>query len=160
MCRKSAYNLKASLINRCQALNTHLLPKNLLAHVPIHLTKTTHNNEAKQEGQAEKGILLDAILIDDSDLMRQTWELVSILSAKKLFCFASIADFERQKSTINCKTPIYIDSELGDSIKGEEYAKTLYEQGFKEIYLVTGHPVSHFSEMPWITGIVDKDPPF
>ena len=53
-----------------------------------------------------------------------------------------------------------IDSDLGDGIKGEEIARTIYEKGFKTIYLETGHPPGSFPKMPWIKEIISKEPPW
>jgi len=48
---------------------------------------------------------------------------------------------------------------LNDVIKGQEYAKELYERGFMHIYLATGHP-NKFESMYWIKGVIGKMPPF
>ena len=45
-------------------------------------------------------------------------------------------------------------------MRGEDYAKEIFDQGFKVIYLVTGYPTSQFGVLPWIKSIVDKTPPF
>jgi hypothetical protein len=55
---------------------------------------------------------------------------------------------------------IYIDSNLGEGIKGEEYAKQLYKQGFSKLYLTTGYEAGSFSSMPWLAGVIGKTPPF
>lgn len=142
----TSYHESPDIIQRCEALGLHLLPKNLLAHIPIILMKETTK--------------ADLILIDDSETLRQGWELSAELSGKRILSFASFIQFKAAIPSIDHATPIYIDSELGTDKKGEEYAKELFDIGFKEIYLVTGHPASHFKEMPWIKAIVDKIPHF
>jgi capsular polysaccharide biosynthesis protein len=57
-------------------------------------------------------------------------------------------------------TKIYIDSDLGNNIKGEVCAKQLFDKGFHEIYLATGYSKEGFDEMPWIMAFVGKEPPF
>ncbi|HAF95740.1 MAG: hypothetical protein A2X34_10535 [Elusimicrobia bacterium GWC2_51_8] len=57
-------------------------------------------------------------------------------------------------------TPIYIDSELGEGVKGEDIAKTIHACGFETIYLETGHPPERFAGMPWIKEVISKDPPW
>jgi len=49
---------------------------------------------------------------------------------------------------------------LGDNIKGEQYAKYLYDRGFTDLYLATGYQPEQFGHLPWIKSIVSKEPPF
>jgi hypothetical protein len=60
----------------------------------------------------------------------------------------------------NNNTIIYIDSELGDTLSGQVFAKEIYDHGFKQIYLATGHPSENFGDFPWIKSVVGKTPPF
>ncbi|MBF0104292.1 MAG: hypothetical protein HQM16_03085 [Deltaproteobacteria bacterium] len=69
-------------------------------------------------------------------------------------------DFFKQADQFSKDTPVYIDSSLGDGVKGEAVAKAIYALGFKKIYLATGYKKDHFGEMPWITDVVGKAPPF
>ncbi len=137
-----------TIITRCQTAGIRLLPKNLLAHVPIQLKSPdkpmTH---------------YDAIFIDDDATLRMSWSFVAQIKQKKLLTLDGKAAFEALIDQIAQDTAIYIDSELGD-YKGEVYAKTLFERGFQNLYLATGHPASHFGEIPWIKAIVGKESPF
>ena len=56
-------------------------------------------------------------------------------------------------------TPIYIDSHLGDGIRGEDFAKELHDAGFSRVYLATGSLETAFPPMPWLSEIVGKEPP-
>jgi len=58
------------------------------------------------------------------------------------------------------ETEIYLDSELGGGVRGEEIAKEIYEKGFTNLYLTTGHPPEKFPPLPWIREIVGKKPPW
>jgi hypothetical protein len=49
---------------------------------------------------------------------------------------------------------------LGGGNKGEEISKKIYEMGFKDIYLATGYEPNAFPAMPWIKGIIEKEPPW
>jgi hypothetical protein len=55
-------------------------------------------------------------------------------------------------------TAIYIDSDLGQDIKGEIFAKELFEQGYHELYLATGYRSSDYDlkQYPWFKGVTDK----
>ena len=134
------------IIKRCEAAGIRLLPKNLLAHIPIKLIPTD--------------IAVELVLIDDNTALRRSWELSADFAGKKMLSCASPSEFELYKAKLDRSTPIYIDSELEAGIKGEEYAKILFDAGFKEIYLVTGYEVKDFGAMPWIREIRDKTPPF
>ena len=58
------------------------------------------------------------------------------------------------------KSKIYVDSNLGNGVKGEEIAKQISDLGFENIYLCTGYRSSDFAKMPWIKDILGKDPQF
>jgi len=49
---------------------------------------------------------------------------------------------------------------FGEEIRGEEIAKGLYEKGFRNLYLTTGHSPETFPHLPWIREIVGKKPPW
>ncbi|MFA5959855.1 MAG: hypothetical protein WC785_05000 [Tatlockia sp.] len=133
------------IIDRCQKIDVRLLPKNLLTHLSI---------------KAVDAQVIDLILIDDSQILCQSWELAADISGKNILTYQNIVDFNKSLATLKLSTPIYIDSNLDNKIRGEDYAKELFYQGFTDIYLVTGYPASHFGKMPWIKSVVDKTPPF
>ena len=43
---------------------------------------------------------------------------------------------------------------------GEIFAKFLYEQEFRHLYLATGYEKDRFGHLPWIKEIVGKEAPF
>lgn len=141
------------IMERCQKRGIRLLPKNLLAHVPIILKKAV----------AIKAAVLkkyDLVLLDDMAIATDGWEMAAMSAGKNILSFNTIEAFEEALESIDPATPIYIDSELGNGIKGEEYAEGLFKRGFKELYLATGHDAEHFGALPWLKGIVGKEPPF
>lgn len=142
------------IIERCQKNGIRLLPKNLLAYVPI----------VKKDPATERENILqevyDLILLDDNLNVTRMWELAASMTGKKIRVFNLVADFEEALPAIELTTPIYIDSELGDGLRGEIYAREIFERGFKILYLATGYEASKFGELPWITAIVGKDAPF
>jgi hypothetical protein len=77
--------------------------------------------------------------------------------------FAAFAKPEEFLATIDGflkDTAIYLDSNLGDGIIGEDIAKTLYAKGFTNLYLATGYDAESLPPMPWIRKVVGKDPPW
>lgn len=143
------------IISRCVKIGVGLLPKSLLAHIPIEKRENTKRRNTQVDFKN-----LDLILVDDNEVLRQSWELRATVNGKSIMCFESIEEFEEALPMIDRKTAVYMDSDLGDHIKGEEYTKSLAEKGFTEIYLATGHPASYFAPMPWVRKIIGKEPPF
>ncbi|MEO8964513.1 MAG: HAMP domain-containing sensor histidine kinase [Gammaproteobacteria bacterium] len=99
----------------------------------------------------------DLILIDDNISVIEAWKFAAAHKKKKIVVFNNLDDVERDIKNFNRAIPIYIDSNLGGAIKGEQYAKSLYEHGFINIYLTTGYKKSSFEPMYWIKGIIGKD---
>ena len=77
-----------------------------------------------------------------------------------MLTFHQVNELEAILADVPLSTPIYLDSHLAEGVQGEEYAKTLYQRGYKILYLVTGYPKEHFPPMPWITKILGKKPEF
>lgn len=100
------------------------------------------------------------VFIDDDEMMRTTWIFAAEDAGQSIATYASFEEFTKKLNNYNKNTIIYIDSDLGNNIKGETCAKELFDKGFSEIYLATGHSKDLFNEMPWIKSIVGKEPPF
>jgi FixJ family two-component response regulator len=100
------------------------------------------------------------VLIDDDELVRLTWKMSAREHAQEFKSFGNIADFLQQRSQFDFSTLIYLDSNLGNGVKGEDVAHDLYSMGYRELYLATGYDPSSFGDLPWIKRIVGKDPPF
>lgn len=131
--------------DRCKKLNLKVIPKNYSLYIQIDIINTSP----------------DFIVIDDNDLLLYTW----LDKAKKqnisLVAFSSIEEFYYSINAFNKKTQIYIDSNLEGEIKGEDFAKILYDKfAYQNIYLSTAFKKDTFKEMYWIKSIVGKEPPF
>jgi len=100
-----------------------------------------------------------AILIDDDALVRMNWKTAAKAKGVALQAFSASADFFAAESSIAKDTPIYLDSDLGDGIKGEGIAQSLREKGYSNICLETGHPPEHFAHVPWLK-VAGKEPPW
>lgn len=138
------------IIERCKKNHIRLLPKNCLANVPIYLKKADPTNTA-----------LEFILIDDDEMLMSLFKDMVKKSKKRALVFTHPKEFDEIADRLDKKTPIYIDSQFkfpsGEVFKGEIWAKTLFEQGFSELYLATGYPAWHFEPMPWIKAILSKE---
>lgn len=129
---------------RCEELGVRIIPKSYVPFIPI------------VKIQSNKII----VLIDNDKMIRMIWELVAEEAGINITTYSSPTEFSNQIKKHNKNTAIYIDSDLGNHINGEIYAKDLHAQGFTEIHLTTGYPTNQFGDMPWIKSVIGKVPPF
>lgn len=102
----------------------------------------------------------DFVYIDDDELSRLVWQSTANKKKIRLLVLDSLKDFDKYKENINKEnTKIYIDSDLGSgNIKGEEFALMLYENGYKNLIMATGHPAERFLDYPWLKHSSKKCP--
>lgn len=132
---------------RCSGMGLSILPKNFVPHIPINILSPSQTNSIQPE----------LILIDNDKFVTDAWEFSAKSKKKHIVIFNNINDFNREIDKFDRQIPIYIDSDLGLSMSGEQYAKKIYEKGFKNIYLTTGYKPSSFRSMYWIKEIIGKD---
>jgi len=129
-------------------LGVRRIPKGLAHIIPIEVQKIESDCE------------YDAILIDDDILIHKFWNLSAKRNQKKLACFFRPSDFLKNCDQLNPKTPIYLDEELEDGVLGSEAAKDIWDNGFKEIFLATGHQANRFKNNLYLKNVQDKNPPW
>ncbi len=134
------------LRTRCKNIGVKMIPKSYVPYIQIIQIPTNECNKF--------------VFIDDDEMMRTTWCFAAEEAGIRLSTYPSFEDFTNTMDNYSKNTIIYIDSDLGNNIKGELCAKTLFDKGFTEIHLTSGHPPEHFDDMPWIKTIVGKEPPF
>jgi len=100
-----------------------------------------------------------AVLLDDDMLVHMNWKLAAKAAGVELKAFKTPRDFASGIADLSKETPIYIDSELGNDIKGEDIAKDLHEKGFTDITMATGHGPERFAYLPWLK-VSGKEPPW
>lgn len=136
----------------CRRSKARLLAKELVGSVPLRI-----GTSAPLDSKLEK---LDAVLIDDDELARTTWRMTAKRLDKHLRTFASVEDFLVAARLIDARTPVYVDSDLGDGVQGEVEARRLIERGFAEVYLTTGHEPAKFAGLAHLRGVIGKAPPW
>lgn len=129
---------------RCEKLGVKIIPKPAIQYIPVYI-------------DLRKNFY---ILIDNDELVRNAWILAGKQLKINVNVFSSPKEFNRSLNNYEKNTPIYIDSDFGAEIRGELYAKDLYQQGFSELFLTTGFVEENFPALPWIKSIVGKEPPF
>ncbi len=100
------------------------------------------------------------VLIDDDELTRTTWKMKADKTGIDLKTFNSIETFNLNRNLISKDTWIYIDSELGNGVKGELIAESLFQEGYINISLATGYSSDTFSELKFLKSVISKKAPF
>ena len=100
------------------------------------------------------------VLIDDDKLIHISWKIKARNLNQDLICFFSVEEFFQQSDVIAKSSMIYIDSDLGNNIKGEIISKEIFDRGYLDISLCTGYEDLDISDYSWIRRKVPKAPPF
>lgn len=135
-----------SIRERCKKLGVKLIPKGMAALVPI-----------KEVLTKEK---LDCVFLDDDALNRAVWSIAANEKNKNIQTFEKPDDFFKFIECLDRVTPVYIDENLSDEIRGREISRKVSQLGFVNVYIATGYDPSEFSSCGWLRGVVGKEPPF
>ncbi|MGK5084444.1 HAMP domain-containing sensor histidine kinase [Bdellovibrionota bacterium FG-1] len=135
-----------NIIDGCRRLNVRLIPKGMVGFVPISL-------EVPLE-------IFDAILIDDDELVHMTWKYAANQIGKRLRAFSHPDQFFDVAEGFSKNSPVYVDANLGNGIRGEDIAERVHALGFVMVYLTTGYEPDQFHGLSYLAGILGKDPPF
>jgi len=134
------------IIEESLHLKTRIIPKGLANLVPISITTQIRSSNI-------------AVLLDDDVLVHMNWRLAARAAGVGLKAYKTPKDFAAVIATLPKDTPIYIDSDLGSDIKGEDIAKDLHEKSFTDITMVTGHAPEKFANLPWLK-VAGKESPW
>jgi len=138
------------ILEDCRRLKVRMIPKGLAGLVPIKI-----KTDEGQKAERSRG----AVLLDDDPLVCMNWKMAAKSKDINLEIFKNAADFMARVESLPQDAAIYIDSELGDGIKGEDIAEKLHKRGFTEIALETGHEAARFVHFPWLK-VLGKEPPW
>ncbi len=130
---------------RAEKIGLKLIPKSIASLVPIKILKVQEK--------------VDAILLDDDELVHLTWKTIASQNDKSLLSFYRPDDFFRTIEDYDRTCPVYIDSNLGNGISGQDLVLRVSELGFSKIYLATGYDPSAFGNVLGLTAVVGKEPP-
>lgn len=100
------------------------------------------------------------IYIDDEIYMRSLWELNAKKFNIKILTMNSVCNFYNHTDEISKEyTKIYLDSNLGaGQMKGEDFAKILHKEGYKNIFLATGYDSDNFVHLTWLKCVKKRCP--
>lgn len=144
---------ESAVLEGCRKVKSRMIPKGLAGLVPIRVEKSAPAPDTAETRW-------DVVLIDDDPLARMTWKMAAELAGKKLQAFSTVADFMKESDTIDRRTPVYVDAELADGVKGGSESLKIHDFGFSEIYLATGHAPEKFTGLTHLRGVVGKTPPW
>lgn len=100
------------------------------------------------------------ILVDDDKYIRYSWTVKAQESGIPIHTYSTIKEFLEKKDIFHKHSEIFIDSDLGDGIKGESFLADLYSCGFERLNLETGSDASAFQDFTHLNSIVSKSFPY
>lgn len=103
---------------------------------------------------------LDAVLIDDDELVRRVWHGSAAELGMRLLAFERPEDFFAVAARIDRRSPLYVDRELSGGHRGENIARRALALGFSTVYLQTGFLKTSSLDVPGLAGVVGKSPPW
>lgn len=109
------------ILKEAQAIGLKVLPKSYARFIDLRFDTLT-----------------SVVLIDDDRLIRLSWEIEAKKKNIKFWAFESV-DIFLKTSGIPLDAEIYVDSDLGNGLKGELLAHDIYLKGYRNIYLATGY---------------------
>lgn len=72
--------------------------------------------------------------------------------------FKTVENFILASSAFDKDSKIVIDSDLGDGILGEVESEKIFNLGFENLFMATGHCVDSFLKPSWIKKVYSKGP--
>jgi len=98
------------------------------------------------------------VLIDDDRFMHISWARKMQALGISFTSYYSIKEFLHDSASHPTSTFVFVDSDLGDLVKGEIASHEIFKKGFENLYLSTGYDVKSFSKPSWIKDIIGKNP--
>src|SRR5690606_4006181 len=122
--------------------------------LPKQIFNTAKVTEVQKQEETE------IVFIDDDEIMHLAWKMEASKNKVQLKTYFKIDDFLKEASSHNKAIKIFVDSDLGNGIKGEIESKKIFDLGFTEIFLATGYSPQDIEKPAWIKKVVGKRPAF
>ena len=110
------------------------------------------------DAQIGSNLISPIVLIDDDRLVHINWASFCKKKSLPFHGFRSIDAFLASSEGFEKTSRIYIDSDLGEGIKGEVESEKIYQLGFLNLYLATGYEKNSIKKPLWIIEIYSKSP--
>ncbi len=144
----TARDEEQAIQDRCLSSGIKLLPKSLVNYVMVSMTSIVGDVLVSNQ----------IVLIDDDKLVHLNWKTYCKKNGFEFNGFMSINDFIVASASFDKASRIYIDSNLGDGIKGEIESEKIFQLGFLNLYLATGYEKDSILKPSWIKEIYSKEP--
>ena len=99
---------------------------------------------------------VDVCLVENEKMNQMMWEIGASSLGLKCKIFSSIDEFLGTAESISKSVPIFLDSDLGQGIRGQDYAGVLREMGFQKIFLATSYIELHGTAIKHIDAVISK----
>ena len=80
-----------------------------------------------------------AFYLEDDELMRMAMEMDAERKNLNLETFSNSKDFFKAVNKTSKDTILFLDSDIGEKIRGEDIGKICFDNGFKNIFLITSY---------------------
>ncbi|MBK9037893.1 MAG: hypothetical protein IPL83_01835 [Bdellovibrionales bacterium] len=90
----------------------------------------------------------DFVLVDNDDLIRETWRLRAEARGLAVKAFSSIGDLLAFSDAIPKDIPNFLDSHLGENARRQDAAPQLRKPGFTQVYVTTNYVDLHGAKLP------------
>jgi signal transduction histidine kinase len=126
----------------CTRFGIKMIPKESVLNISVNFA----------ENETPKRI----VLIDDDRFTHLNWKRSAKNNGIELLSFYSVEGFLNESHDLDFDIPIYVDSNLGDGLKGEILSEDIYNKGFKNIILATGAKKEDIKIPFWIKKVQGK----
>ncbi len=133
-----------SIIQACKNSGIKILPKSMANEIEISTKIPTSK----------------IVLIDDDKMTHYSWKIAAKNAGINFVPFFSVSDFIENSSQFPLESKIYIDSDLGKDLRGEILSKSIFDLGYKNLFMATGFSELDFDKPSWIKEVLGKNPPF
>lgn len=96
--------------------------------------------------------IFDIVMIDDNYPLMTELKKQAVRTGKSFTFFSSINEFVRNAHRIDPKSEIWIDSDLGNGLRGEIEARLIHQLGFRNLYCTSYYEDIDLRNCPWIKG--------
>lgn len=157
------------IIKECEGLGVKVMPKGLAGFVPIVVSHDKINKQksdavpsSSPSSSSSSFAPITNVLLDDDNLIRLCWKIEAKQKNIPLELFSNPTDLfiHLKENPISRDSIFYIDSELDSNVKGEDVALDLFELGYENLYMSTGHESDRFAHLSHLKGVMGKRSPF
>ena len=138
------------VLEQAAKTNTRILPKHLASEILIEIDDILLEEKENSEN-------IDFVIVDDDENFINSL-LLSIFSTKEVDKYTNPEDFLKNLFKYSLGTKFFIDNNYSNSnLKGLEIAKQVYQKGYKNIYVLSGHVSNSEQVASYITVITKTD---